>query len=74
MSQEIDWTFGGTWPFEPRYFDTPEGWIESGEVIVLFDWDGSSDPTQIIISDPDSRSIDLDVAPILDTVRISEES
>jgi haloalkane dehalogenase len=20
-----DWTFGGTWPFEPRWFDSPEG-------------------------------------------------
>lgn len=20
-----DWTFGGTWPFAPRFFDTPEG-------------------------------------------------
>ncbi|MGI8726992.1 MAG: alpha/beta fold hydrolase, partial [Solirubrobacterales bacterium] len=22
---EIDWTFGGTWPYEPRWFDTPDG-------------------------------------------------
>ncbi|MBW2627777.1 MAG: hypothetical protein JRE45_09165 [Deltaproteobacteria bacterium] len=20
-----DWTFGGTWPYEPRWFDTPDG-------------------------------------------------
>src|SRR5919202_1598338 len=20
-----DWSFGGTWPYEPRYFDTPDG-------------------------------------------------
>jgi cis-3-alkyl-4-acyloxetan-2-one decarboxylase len=20
-----DWTFGGTWPYEPRFFDTPDG-------------------------------------------------
>ena len=42
-------------------------------MIVGFDWDGSSDATQIVISDPDSRSIDLDVAPILDPVRISDQ-
>ncbi len=21
----IDWTFGGTWPYEPRWFDSPDG-------------------------------------------------
>lgn len=21
----VDWTFGGVWPFEPKWFDTPEG-------------------------------------------------
>lgn len=21
----VDWTFGGEWPFEPKWFDTPEG-------------------------------------------------
>jgi haloalkane dehalogenase len=20
-----DWTFGGTWPYEPRWFDSPDG-------------------------------------------------
>ena len=20
-----DWTFGGTWPYEPKWFDTPDG-------------------------------------------------
>jgi haloalkane dehalogenase len=22
---EVDWTFGGLWPYEPRWFDTPDG-------------------------------------------------
>ncbi|MEO1087161.1 MAG: alpha/beta fold hydrolase, partial [Acidobacteriota bacterium] len=22
---ETDWTFGGTWPYAPRYFDSPDG-------------------------------------------------
>ena len=22
---QTDWTFGGTWPYSPRYFDTPDG-------------------------------------------------
>jgi prepilin-type N-terminal cleavage/methylation domain-containing protein len=69
--------FGSMETLDQGYFfegvDTPEGWIEQGEVYVVFDWDGSSDAAQIVISDPDSRSIDLDVAPLLDVVRIHEE-
>ncbi len=71
-------TFGG-WEFlENGFFfegvDTTEGWIESGEVYLVFDWDGVTDASQIVISDPDDRSLDLDVAPLLDTVRIHEET
>ena len=69
----------GRWEFlEKGYFfegvDTTEGWIESGEVYIVFDWDGATDASQIVISDPDSRSLDLDVAPLLETVRIHEET
>jgi prepilin-type N-terminal cleavage/methylation domain-containing protein len=69
--------FGSMETLDQGYFfegvDTPEGWIEQGEVYVVFEWDGSSDAAQIVISDPDSRSINLDVAPLLDVVRIHEE-
>ena len=69
--------FGGHSWLDAGFFfegiDTPEGWIESGEVVLVFDWDGSSDVAQIVISDPDNRSIDLDIAPIVETVRIREE-
>jgi prepilin-type N-terminal cleavage/methylation domain-containing protein len=69
--------FGGPeWLGDGFFFegvDTPEGWIESGEVFIVFAWDGSSDAAQIVLSDPDNRSIDLDVLPMLDTVRIHEE-
>jgi len=27
MTNERDWTFGGTWPYEPKWFDTPDGRI-----------------------------------------------
>lgn len=75
----IDSAALGGWEFlEKGYFfegvDTTEGWIESGEVYVVFDWDGTTDASQIVISDPDNRSLDLDVAPLLDTVRIHEET
>lgn len=69
--------FGSFEPLEDGFFfegvDTPEGWIESGEVSVMFDWDGSTDATQIVLSDADNRTITLDVAPLLETVRIREE-
>ena len=70
--------FGSMEPLERGFFfegiDTPEGWIEKGEAYVVFDWDGSTDASHIVISDPDNRSIDLDVAPLLETVRIVEEA
>ena len=69
--------FGSMEPLERGYFfegiDTPEGWIEGGEAFVVFEGDGSTDPSQIVISDPDSRTINLDVEPLLERVRITEE-
>lgn len=69
--------FGGADFLDDGFFfegvDTPEGWIERGEVFVVFDWDGSSDAAEIVISDPDNRTILLDVAPLLEQVRIREE-
>lgn len=70
--------FGGWAVLDNGYFfegvDTSEGWIESGEVYVVFDWDGTTDASQIIVSDPDNRSLNLDVAPLLETVRMHEET
>jgi len=25
MAASLDWTFAGTWPFEPRWFETADG-------------------------------------------------
>jgi len=25
MGENTDWSFGGTWPYEPRWFETPDG-------------------------------------------------
>ncbi len=68
-----DWEFLGQGYFFEGV-DTTEGWIESGEVYLVFDWDGATDASQIVISDPDNRSLDLDVAPLLETVRMQEET
>ena len=69
--------FGSREWLDSGYFfegiDSAEGWQESGEALVIFEWDGTTDSAQIVISDPDNRSIDLDVAPMLETVRIREE-
>jgi prepilin-type N-terminal cleavage/methylation domain-containing protein len=67
---------GGGWLSEGFFFegvDTAEGWLESGMVAIVFDSDGTTDAAQIVISDPDSQSVDLDVAPLLETVRIRVE-
>ena len=70
--------FGGSDWLGTNFFfegiDTAEGWIEQGEVFVVFDWDGASDAAEIVISDRDNRTILLDVAPLLEQVRIREES
>jgi prepilin-type N-terminal cleavage/methylation domain-containing protein len=70
--------FGGADWLDDGYFfegvDTAEGWIEQGEVVVVFEWDGSTDAADILISDPDSRTVLLGVAPLLEQVRIREES
>jgi len=68
-----DWEFLGKGYFFEGV-DTAEGWIESGEVYLVFDWDGATDASQIVISDPDNRSLDLDIAPLLETVRMHEET
>ena len=69
--------FGAMEPLERGYFfeglETPDGWIESGEAFVVFDWDGSTDVSRVVLSDQDNRTINLDVAPLLETVRIHEE-
>jgi len=25
MGKRTDWTFGGSWPYAPKYFETPDG-------------------------------------------------
>ena len=42
LQKTDDWTFGGTWPFEPYWFDTPDGKIHyvdtgprNGPVVVM---------------------------------------
>jgi type II secretion system protein H len=61
---------------EPYYFDgveTSEGWLDEGLVAIVFSRDGSTDESQIVITDADGFAATLDVLPILDSVRIRHE-
>ena len=35
MAKVRDWTFEGTWPFEPRWFDSPDGRMHYLETLWL---------------------------------------
>ncbi|MCZ6464009.1 MAG: prepilin-type N-terminal cleavage/methylation domain-containing protein [Proteobacteria bacterium] len=52
---------------------TPEGWLDSGQVGVAFYRDGTSDTTEIVIGDGEGRRLSLDVLPLLDVVRIRDD-
>ncbi len=61
---------------DPFYFDgieTSEGWLDEGDVAIVFGQDGTTEPAQIVITDPDGFAATLDVLPILDSVRIRHE-
>ncbi len=49
--------------------ETAGGYVDRGELELLFERDGTTDPTWIVISDDGGNSITLAVAPLADTVR-----
>lgn len=51
---------------------TAEGWIEDGDVGVVFERDGSSDHVEIVIADDDGLEITLEIEPLLEIVRIRD--
>lgn len=62
---------------DPFYFDgveTSDGWLDEGQVAVVFERDGTTDKAQIVITDPDGFAATLDILPILDSVRIRHEA
>jgi hypothetical protein len=62
---------------DPFYFDgidTPDGWLNEGKVAIVFDRDGTTDSSQIVITDPDGFATTLDILPLLERVRIREEN
>jgi len=63
---ESDLTFVGV--------ETPEGWIEQGEVSISFDRDGTSEYAEIVLDNDDGATLTLDVLPLADAVRIHGET
>jgi type II secretory pathway pseudopilin PulG len=53
--------------------DTPEGWLEQGDVAVVFQRDGTTDAAEIAIVDRDQRRIFLELRPLVERVRIRDE-
>jgi type II secretory pathway pseudopilin PulG len=51
---------------------TPEGWIERGEVSIEFERDGTASYTEIHLDDESGRTLVLDVLPLADAVRIND--
>jgi prepilin-type N-terminal cleavage/methylation domain-containing protein len=54
--------------------ETPEGWIDRGEVFIAFDRDGTTAYTAIVLDDDSGRTATLDVLPLADAVRIRDET
>ena len=54
--------------------ETPEGWIERGAVEIVFDSDGTTVRSAIVLEHESGDRIALDVYPLADAVRIRDES
>ena len=52
--------------------ETPEGTIDRGEAFVVFERDGTANPTEIVLADDDGHALALEVLPLADTVRIHD--
>ena len=64
-----------TWLDEARYFvglDSSAGWIEGGDVEIVFDVDGTTEFTLLEIADADDNHLTLEIEPLLDRVRRRE--
>ncbi len=64
-----------TWLDDSRYFvglDSSSGWIEGGEVEIVFDADGTTEYLLLEIADSSDHHLTLEVEPLLDRVRRRE--
>lgn len=64
-----------TWLADARYFvglDSSSGWIESGDVEIVFDADGTTEYSLLEIADASDNHLTLEIEPLLDRVRRRE--
>jgi type II secretion system protein H len=64
-----------TWLDDSRYFvglDSSSGWIEGGEVEIVFDADGTTEYLLLEIADASDHHLTLEIEPLLDRVRRRE--
>jgi prepilin-type N-terminal cleavage/methylation domain-containing protein len=64
-----------TWLDDSRYFvglDSSSGWIEGGDVEIVFDADGTTEYSLLEIADASDNHLTLEIEPLLDRVRRRE--
>ena len=64
-----------TWLADARYFvglDSSSGWIEGGDVEIVFDADGTTEYSLLEIADASDNHLTLEIEPLLDRVRRRE--
>ena len=52
---------------------TPEGWVDEGEVQLVFQTDGSTDYAEVVLGDRWGNGVVLEIQPLLDHVRVHRE-
>ena len=64
-----------TWLDDSRYFvglDSSSGWIEGGEIEIVFDADGTTEYLLLEIADASDHHLTPEIEPLLDRVRRRE--
>jgi type II secretion system protein H len=64
-----------TWLDDSRYFvglDSSSGWIEGGDVEIVFDADGTTEYILLELADASENHMTLEIEPLLDRVRRRE--
>ena len=59
--------------FEFRGLETQNGWIDRGEIAIVFDRDGTSSYAELIIENAGGEARALEIRPLADAVRVHRE-
>ena len=69
--------FGNGTVIDSRFYidgvESANEWYKDGEIGIVFDRDGSTDPSEIVITNEDGDTVILEVSPLMETVRIHDE-